>query len=57
MGALYVAFALTVLRAMAVGAESCGCFGDLITRTPAEAFWQDLVLLLPPLLSPYLALV
>ncbi len=30
--------------------ESCGCFGSLIERTPAEAFWQDLVLLVPPLL-------
>ena len=29
---------------------ACGCFGSLIERTPAEAFWQDLFLLLPPLL-------
>ncbi len=29
---------------------SCGCFGSLIERTPAEAFWQDLALLVPPLL-------
>lgn len=28
----------------------CGCFGNLIERTPAEAFWQDLGLLLVPLL-------
>lgn len=27
VGGLYVAFALTVLRAMAVGVKSCGCFG------------------------------
>lgn len=28
----------------------CGCFGNLLERTPAEAFWQDLGLLLVPLL-------
>ncbi len=28
---------------------SCGCFGNLVQRTPAEAFWQDLLMLLPPL--------
>ena len=28
---------------------SCGCFGNLIDRTPAEAFWQDLLLLVPAL--------
>jgi hypothetical protein len=28
---------------------SCGCFGNLVQRTPAEAFWQDLILLVPPL--------
>jgi uncharacterized membrane protein YphA (DoxX/SURF4 family) len=30
-------------------AESCGCFGNLVDRTPAEAFWQDLVMLGLPL--------
>lgn len=30
--------------------EACGCFGSLIDRTPAEAFWQDLFLLVPALL-------
>ena len=29
---------------------ACGCFGSLFERTPAEAFWQDLFLLVPPLL-------
>jgi uncharacterized membrane protein YphA (DoxX/SURF4 family) len=29
--------------------DSCGCFGSLLSRTPAEAFWQDLLLLVPPL--------
>ncbi len=30
-------------------ATACGCFGNLVERTPAEAFWQDLLLLLPAL--------
>lgn len=34
-------------------AASCGCFGNLVQRTPAEAFWQDLVLLVPPLLLAF----
>ncbi|HEU5322739.1 MAG TPA: MauE/DoxX family redox-associated membrane protein, partial [Methylomirabilota bacterium] len=29
---------------------SCGCFGNLVDRTPAEAFWWDLGLLGAPLL-------
>jgi uncharacterized membrane protein YphA (DoxX/SURF4 family) len=29
---------------------SCGCFGNLVQRTPAEAFWQDFLLMVPPLL-------
>lgn len=28
---------------------ACGCFGNLVDRTPAEAFWQDLLLLVPAL--------
>jgi uncharacterized membrane protein YphA (DoxX/SURF4 family) len=35
-------------------AESCGCFGNLVQRTPSEAFWQDLLLLVPPLLLAFL---
>ncbi len=31
-------------------AESCGCFGNLVARTPAQAFWQDLLLLGVPFL-------
>jgi energy-coupling factor transporter transmembrane protein EcfT len=32
----------------------CGCFGNLVQRTPAEAFWQDLLLLVPPLFLAFL---
>ncbi len=31
-------------------ASACGCFGNLVERSPAEAFWQDLFLLVPPFL-------
>jgi len=34
--------------------ESCGCFGNLVTRTPAEAFWQDLLLLGIPAILAFL---
>lgn len=34
-------------------AESCGCFGNLVQRTPAQAFWQDLLLLAPALLLSF----
>ena len=33
---------------------SCGCFGKLVERTPAEAFWQDLWMLVPPLALAFL---
>lgn len=32
----------------------CGCFGNVVDRSPEEAFWQDLVLLVPPLLLAFL---
>lgn len=35
-------------------AESCGCFGNLVQRTPAEAFWQDLLMLVPALALAFL---
>ena len=35
-------------------AAGCGCFGNLVQRSPAEAFWQDLALLVPPLLFAFL---
>lgn len=30
--------------------SACGCFGNLLDRSPAEALWQDLLLLVPPFL-------
>lgn len=33
---------------------SCGCFGNLVQRSPAAAFWQDLLMLVPPLLMAFL---
>lgn len=32
---------------------ACGCFGNLVERTPAEAFVQDLVMLVPALLLAF----
>ncbi len=31
----------------------CGCFGNLVERTPGEAFWQDLLLMVPALLLAF----
>jgi uncharacterized membrane protein YphA (DoxX/SURF4 family) len=42
------------LRGEPTPADSCGCFGHLVERTAAEAFWQDLVLLVPPLALSFL---
>jgi hypothetical protein len=36
-------------------APGCGCFGNLVQRTPAEAFWQDLLLMVPALILAFLA--
>jgi uncharacterized membrane protein YphA (DoxX/SURF4 family) len=36
--------------------DSCGCFGSLLSRTPAEAFWQDLLLLVPPLVLVWMGI-
>ena len=38
-----------VTRGLRDATASCSCFGNLLERTPAEAFWQDLFLLVPPL--------
>lgn len=35
---------------------SCGCFGNLVERTPAEAFWQDALLMVPALLLAFLVI-
>lgn len=37
-------------------AAGCGCFGNLVDRTPKQAFLQDLALLLPPLALAWLGL-
>lgn len=34
--------------------EGCGCFGNLMDRTPAEAFWQDAAMMVPALLLAFL---
>jgi uncharacterized membrane protein YphA (DoxX/SURF4 family) len=44
------------LRGIEPPSSSCGCFGRMLERTPGEAFWQDLLLLLPPLLLAWLAI-
>ncbi len=33
---------------------ACGCFGNLVSRTPEEALKQDLLLLVPPLILAFL---
>lgn len=35
--------------------HGCGCFGALLERTPAEAFFQDLLLLVPTLALAFVA--
>lgn len=35
--------------------HSCGCFGNLVERSPAEAFWQDLLMLVPSCALAFLA--
>ena len=43
------------LRGIATEDEAgCGCFGNLVERTPAEAFWQDLALMAPALALAFL---
>ncbi len=42
-----------VLHQFRSESESCGCFGTWIERTPAEAFWQDLLFLVPLLVLSF----
>ena len=46
---------LRFLDGVVVEDPSCGCFGNLIERTPAQAFWQDTFLLVPTLALAFLA--
>jgi len=47
---------LNDLRGIEAVATTCGCFGNLVERTPGEAFWQDLALLVPALLLAFLGI-
>ena len=60
-GALVLLFLLLTGRAYWLWSQgllddtaACGCFGNLVDRTPAEAFWQDLAMLLPLYLLSFL---
>ena len=44
---------LNFLQGVVDDSVSCGCFGNLVIRTPAEAFWQDLFLLVPALVLAF----
>jgi uncharacterized membrane protein YphA (DoxX/SURF4 family) len=50
-GRAYVHF----LRGDAPAVHSCGCFGNLVDRSPAAAFWQDVAMLVPALVLAWLA--
>ncbi|MHC5009769.1 MAG: MauE/DoxX family redox-associated membrane protein [Planctomycetota bacterium] len=45
---------LAYLTGSDAGGGSCGCFGNLIIRSPGEAFWQDVILLIPALFIAFL---
>ena len=40
----------------AAPAAGCGCFGNLVQRTPAQAFWQDLAMLVPALVLAWVGM-
>ncbi|MDX1384481.1 MAG: hypothetical protein R3190_12595 [Thermoanaerobaculia bacterium] len=48
---------LAYMRGATGDDAACGCFGNLLERTPAEAFWQDFFLLVPTLAMAALGLV
>jgi hypothetical protein len=48
---------LRFMRGIEPDDSSCGCFGNLLDRTPAEAFWQDFALLVPGLVLAGLSVV
>lgn len=43
------------LRGVTKSVHSCGCFGNLVDRSPSAAFWQDVGMLLPSLALAWLA--
>ncbi|GAB4238645.1 MAG: hypothetical protein Kow00109_13140 [Acidobacteriota bacterium] len=43
-----------VLTGARENSADCGCFGVFMQRTATEAFWQDLLLLVPPLILAFL---
>ena len=49
-GKVYVAWLNGEEPAMA----SCGCFGNLVDHNPAEAFWRDVILMLPATILAFL---
>ncbi len=40
-------------KGASLATTACGCFGNLVQRTPAEALWQDTLLVLPALLLSF----
>ncbi len=59
--ALLVAFFLALtgqdyvrsLAGLETHSASCGCFGNLVARSPGQAFWQDLGLMVPALVLAF----
>ncbi len=43
------------LQGIELDSASCGCFGNLVQRTPGEAFWGDVLLMVPALLLAFVA--
>lgn len=63
-GGLVVVFVFLTSRAywrwltgVELAGPDCGCFGNLVSRTAAEAFWQDLLLLVPGYAASWLDVV